>query len=118
MVFESEKSVLKYESLYPGNNISVAICGSSFSNQQKKMLLDLGVEEIVLAMDRQYEYEDSEEGRDWKNKIIKNLKGLTDYCQCSFVWDNDRDRLLEYKDSPIDRRREIFETLLKNRIRI
>ena len=118
VVFESEKSCLKYESLYPGNNISVAICGSNFSDQQKKMLLNLGVEEIVLCLDRQYEYEDSEEGRNWKNKIIKNLKGLKDYCDTSFVWDTDQDRLLEYKDSPIDKGKEIFEKLLKNRIQI
>lgn len=118
IVFESEKSCLKYESLYPDRNISVSICGSNFSNQQKKMLLNLGVEEIVLALDRQYENEDSEEGRDWNNKIIKNLKGLTDYCKVSYIWDNDRDRLLDYKDSPIDRGRKIFETLLKNRIQI
>ena len=118
IVFESEKSSIKYESLYPGKNISVSICGSSFSNQQKKMLLNLGVEEIVLCLDRQYENENSEEGRNWKNKIIKNLKNLTDYCQCSLTWDTDENRLLEYKDAPIDRGREIFETLLKNRIKI
>ena len=118
VVFESEKSCLKYESLYPGNNISVAICGSNFSDQQKKMLLDLGVEEVVLSLDRQYKNENSEEGINWKSKIIKNLKGLKDYCRCSFVWDNDQDRLLEYKASPIDQGKEIFEKLLKNRIQI
>ena len=118
IVFESEKSVMKYESLYPDRNISVSICGSSFSNQQKKMLLNLGVEEIVLALDRQYEDEDTEEGRDWKNKIIKNLKGLKDYCKVSYIWDNDKDRLLEHKDSPIDKGREVFERLLRNRIHI
>ena len=118
IVFESEKSVLKYESLYPDRNISVSICGSSFSNQQKKMLLNLGVEEIVLALDRQYECEDSEEGINWKSKIIKNLKNLTPYCNVSYIWDNDQDRLLGYKDSPIDKTKEVFEELLKNRIRI
>ena len=118
VVFESEKSCLKYESLYPDRNISVSICGSNFSNQQKKMLLDLGVQEIVLAMDRQYENEDSEEGRDWKKKIIKNLKNLTDYCKASYIWDTDKNRLLEYKAAPIDQGKEIFEKLLKNRIQI
>ena len=118
IVFESEKSCLKYESLYPDRNISVSICGSNFSNQQKKMLLNLEPQEIVLALDRQYKNEDSEEGRNWKNKIIKNLKNLTDYCQCSFTWDTDENRLLEYKDAPIDRGCEIFERLLKNRIQI
>lgn len=118
VVFEGEKSPMKYESLYPGKNISVSICGSSLSNTQKKMLLDLGVQEIVLALDRQYENEDTEEGRDWKNKIIKNLKGLKDYCKVSYIWDNDKDRLLDYKDSPIDKGRKVFETLLRNRIHI
>ena len=118
IVFESEKSVMKYESLYPDRNISVSICGSSFSNQQKKILLNLGVEEIVLALDRQYECEDSEEGINWKSKIIKNLKNLTPYCNVSYIWDNDQDRLLGYKDSPIDKTKEVFEELLKNRIRI
>ena len=118
IVFESEKSCLKYESLYPGKNISVSICGSSLSNTPKKILLDLGVQEIVLALDRQYENEDSEEGRDWKNKIIKNLKGLTDYCKVSYIWDNDEDRLLEYKDSPIDKDKKTFQILLSNRIHI
>ena len=118
IVFESEKSVMKYESLYPDRNISVSICGSSFSNQQKKMLLNLGVEEIVLALDRQYECEDSEEGINWKSKIIKNLKNLTPYCNVSYIWDNDQDRLLDYKDSPIDKDKKTFQILLSNRIHL
>lgn len=118
VVFESEKSVLKYESLYPENNISVAICGSNFSDQQKKMLLDLKIKEVVLCLDKQYKHENDEEGRNWKNKIIKNLKNLTDYCRCSFVWDTDEKGLLEYKAAPIDQGKEIFEELLKNRIQI
>ena len=118
IVFESEKRVMKYESLYPDRNISVSICGSNLSNQQKKILLNLEPQEIVLALDRQYECEDSEEGINWKNKIIKNLKNLTSYCNVSYIWDNDQDRLLEYKDAPIDKGREVFETLLINRIQI
>ena len=118
VIFESEKSVLKYESLYPDRNISVSICGSNLSNQQKKILLNLEPQEIVLALDRQYECEDSEEGINWKSKIIKNLKNLTPYCNVSYIWDNDQDRLLGYKDSPIDKTKEVFEELLKNRIRI
>ena len=82
------------------------------------MLLNLEPQEIVLALDRQYKNEDSEEGRDWKNKIIKNLKGLTDYCKVSYIWDNDQDRFLEYKDSPIDKDKKTFQILLSNRIHI
>ena len=114
IVFESEKSVLKFNTMFP-NNISLAICGSTFSNTQKKILLDLGVEEIIIALDRQYENESDEEGVIWRNKILKMSENLLDYCRVSYIWDNDENRLLEYKDSPIDKDKYIFKKLLDER---
>lgn len=113
VVFEGEKSVLLYETYYPNNNISVAICGSNFTSIQQKMLLDLGIEEICLCLDRQYVECGDNESIEWKNKIHKMLRNLKDYIKCSYVWDKD---LLGYKDSPVDRGKEIFERLLKDRI--
>ena len=118
IVVESEKGVLQYESYYTGNNICVAICGSTFSQTQKKMLLELGVEEIVIALDRQYEYEDSEDATIWKNKILKMSQDLLPYCKVSYIWDTDENRLLEYKDSPLDRDKNVFQKLIGERIYI
>lgn len=118
IVVESEKGVLQYESYYPGNNICVAICGSTFSQTQKKMLLELGAEEIVIALDRQYEYEDSEDATIWKNKILKMSQDLLPYCKVSYIWDTDENRLLEYKDSPLDRGKKVFQKLIGERIYI
>ena len=118
IVVESEKGVLQYESYYPGNNICVAICGSTFSQTQKKMLLELGTEEIVISLDRQYEYEDSEDATIWKNKILKMSQDLLPYCKVSYVWDADENRLLGHKDSPLDRGKNVFQKLIKNRIYI
>ncbi|MGL4450455.1 MAG: hypothetical protein ACRCTZ_04605 [Sarcina sp.] len=115
IITEGEKSPLRYESMYPGNNLSVAICGSSFSNTQKKMLLDLGVEEVILALDRQYLTEDSEEAIQWKRKIYKMAENLLPYCKVSYIWDTDEDRLLDYKDSPVDAGKTSFERLVRNR---
>ena len=118
IVVESEKGVLQYESYYTGNNICVAICGSTFSQTQKKMLLELGVEEIVIALDRQYEYEDSEDAIIWKNKILKMSQDLLPYCKVSYIWDTDENRLLEYKDSPLDKGKKVFQKLIGKRIYI
>lgn len=63
VIGESEKFVLQMETYYKENNISVAICGSTFSKFQAKMLLDLGVEEFIFALDKEYETIEDEIGR-------------------------------------------------------
>ena len=115
VVFESEKSVLKYETMFPNKNISVSVCGSNFTNTQKKILLNLGVKEIIIALDRQYEDENSEEGVKWKEKINRMCSNLNDLCKCTCLWDTDTNRLLDYKDSPIDKNKYIFKKLLDER---
>lgn len=107
IIFESEKSVLKMDSIYGKNNCSVAICGSNISNVQYKMLLDLNVEEIIIALDKE---------ENWKSKIVNMTKEIKELVKVSIVYDSDN--LLELKDSPIDRGKDIFEQLLKNRINI
>lgn len=116
IIFESEKSVMKFNTMYPNDNISVAICGSTFSNTQKKILLELGVKEIIIGLDRQYKNENSEEAMKWRNKILKMSENLLGYCQVAYLWDNDESRCLGYKDSPIDSDKDKFEYLMKNRI--
>jgi len=116
LIGESEKFVMQYETYYPGNNLAVSMCGSNLSNTQKKMLIDLGVEEIIMCLDRQYEKEDSEEAEVWKNKIYKMTEDLLPYCRVSYTWDTDENQLLKYKDAPTDRGKKVFETLIQNRI--
>ena len=101
--------------MFPNKNISVAICGSNFSNTQKKILLELGVEEIIMALDRQYEDENSQEGVKWREKINRMCSNLNDLCKCTCLWDTDTNRLLDYKDSPIDKNKYIFKKLLDER---
>lgn len=120
IVVESEKSCMVYETYFPNNNICVAICGSNFSNTQKKILLDLcpDIEEIVISLDRQYQYETDEDAVQWKNKIHKMAENLLPYCKVSYIWDSDKDRLLGYKDSPLDINKNTFLKLIETRITI
>lgn len=115
IIFEGEKSPLLYASYFGEENcIAVACCGSAVTSYQIKMLLSLGVQEIVIAMDRQFqEIGDSE----WE-KLTKNLTNIHNkfgaYIQISYIFD--REKITPYKASPIDCGVDIFEELFKERI--
>lgn len=115
IIFEGEKSVLKYSSYFgEDNNISVACCGSSLSSFQVKMLLDLGVQEIILAFDRQFQEIGDDEFKQLKKKLIAINKKYGLYLKISAIFD--KEMITGYKDAPIDQGMETFKYLLKNRI--
>lgn len=117
IVFESEKSVMKLDSsINPFYNNSVASFGMSFSYYQFRLLKDLGVEEIIIAFDRQFE---SASGKD--PEYVRYAKKLMSIAErygdegvtISFTVDNEGK--LDYKDSPIDKGILVFNELLENR---
>lgn len=115
IIAEGEKSVLQFESFYgAAANIVVACCGSAFSNYQAKMLWDLGVKEIIIAFDRQFQEIGDEEFKKLKNKLISIGNKLKNYFQVSCIFD--KNMITNYKDSPFDCGKETFEKLLKERI--
>jgi len=126
ILFESEKSVMIYGSYFgQENNICLALCGMSFSLYQRDLLLSLGVEEVVICFDKQYQIEliddenidrNSKAWKEYENYVkglIKISEMLIPYCNVSIIvcW-NFR---IGYKDSPIDFGKETFEELYKER---
>lgn len=115
IVFESEKSTLLYKSYFGlDNDISVACCGFSISAYQIQMLLDLGVEEIVIAFDRQFEAIGDEEFKRLKTNLIKLRNKYKNSATISFIFD--KNMITGYKSSPIDEGPEKFLQLFKERI--
>lgn len=115
IVFEGEKSVMLAENSFK-NNFSVAVCGSNLTNYQLDLLLDLGVEEIIIAFDRQYKEYCDKEYQEWKKKLIKIQDKIRHYANVTFVLD--KKHLLKYKDAPVDEGTEIFKKLLAERTMI
>jgi len=124
IIFESEKSVYKYGSYYgQENNISVAVQGMNISLYQRDLLLKTGVENIVIAFDKQYQiefineqYKNTNEYKDYimyLKKILKVVSLFINYCNVYVIlcWDNK----IGYKDSPIDCGKDVFEQLYKNK---
>lgn len=116
VIFEGEKSVLKYDDMY-SNNISVASCGSNLNYKQIEILIkDFNVNNIIIAYDKEFENFASQDGINYYNKLRKICEKYSNYCNFSFLFDYDN--LLQLKDSPIDRGKEVFEKLMKNKIEV
>ena len=115
IIFESEKSVLKYASYFGwDNNISTACCGSHISNYQIQLLLDLNVDEIIIAMDRQFKELGDDEWKHLTDNLTKIFNRYKNYTNISFIFD--KDMITGYKSSPIDEGKEKFLKLFKERV--
>ncbi|MGL5623994.1 hypothetical protein, partial [Cetobacterium sp.] len=113
IIGESEKFVMQHNTFYPDQSVAVALNGSSLSYEQIKYIKDLGVEEVVLALDK--EFKDASEEKEYAEKIVNSIiKKLHPMFKVSIIWD--KDNLIEYKDSPTDQGKEIYEKLYKNRV--
>lgn len=114
IVFEGEKSTLLYSSFFGiENDISVAVCGSDLIKYQVELLLSLGVQEIIIAFDRQYKELHDKEWKKWTAKLYEIHKKYHGLVQISFLFD--LENKLNYKDSPIDQGKDTFIYLFKNR---
>ena len=110
-IFESEKSVLQFES-FNMPNCAVAVCGSSLNKFQVDILMrECAPSEFIICFDK--EKDDSDE---YFNKLRKMCLKYNKYADFSFIYDFDG--LLGLKDSPSDRGEVIFKKLLNRRVRV
>jgi DNA primase len=123
MFFEGEKSILKCQDYYGDLNFTCAVCSSNISNFHRDIAVSLGVEEVFIAFDKFRAKEDSESEElyqkrffDYQEKLIKYAQKFTPYCRVYILWDTDN--LLDHKDSPADKGKEVLEELMKNKFEI
>jgi hypothetical protein len=116
LICEGEKSVLQSATFYGwDNSYCVATCGSTITDDQIQMMLELGVEEVILGYDRDFK---GRKGDDdvvqYEQKLYRILQPLLPYFNVYVIFDYDH--LTGYKDSPTDQGRTIFEALWKKKI--
>ena len=113
ILLESPKSVMQADN-FSMPNICVGMFGMSFSLQKLKLLLNLGVDKFSIALDKQYEKIGNTEYKAWEKKINKIIDIIRPYAnEISVIWD--KDKLLNYKDSPTDKGENIFMQLWNER---
>ena len=117
ILVEGEKSVMKDAVFHNELANSVAVCTSHTNKYHISMLVDiLGVNEIIIAFDKEYDDWRSEEAKIYKKKIEQICKTYRGRASFSYIWDYEN--LLEKKDSPFDKGKDIFDYLYKNRVKV
>lgn len=116
MLVESEKGVLQAATMFgKNNNFTLSICGNKVSTFQRNLLISLGVEEVIIALDRQYVEMESDEYYKWIEHLQKHvLQILLPYFKVNVIWDTEG--LLSYKSSSTDFGKEILLKLMKQKI--
>lgn len=115
MLVEGEKSVLQCNSFYPEQSFALATCGSNITQSQIQLIIKtLGVAEVILAYDKEYEDAHSYEAEAYKNKLLKKIAPFVNFCRVSLVMDSEN--LLPYKGSPTDCGKDILERLLDEKM--
>ena len=93
----------------------MACCGSSISSFQIDLLYSLGVEEAIIAFDKEFEELNSKEHKRNIKALMKLKDKFMNRMKVSFLYDSKND-MLELKDSPIDKGKDTFLTMFKNRV--
>lgn len=123
MIFESEKSVLKCQDFYGDLNFTCAVCSNNISNFHRDILLSLDVQEVFIALDKFRGIKEGESNEKYKEnlknyeeKILNLAAKFSPFMRVYVLWDTKG--LLDYKDSPADKGKEILEELMRNKIEI
>ena len=109
IIFEGEKSVMKADTMFKGKCPAVATYGSHITVNQIALLQQLNVQKVILA----YDYDDNGEEEKFK-KIKERLNNYGINCDYLFP---DYEWYLDIHDAPIDKGKEVFMKLYKNRLR-
>lgn len=117
VIYEGEKSCMIDDAFYGPFSVAVATCGSQLNRFQINLLVqELGVNEIILAYDKEYDEPYSLQGRMYREKLIQKCERYRGLANFYYIFDEHN--LLDKKDAPCDKGQEVLETLMKRRIKI
>jgi len=102
VVYESEKSTMKRDSL--SDSTGVSLSGHTMSDEQARILIGLNVNEIIIALDKDININEI-------RYVCSKFYGIRKVSYIYDKWD-----LLGNKDSPADARNQIYNFLFKYRV--
>jgi hypothetical protein len=107
-LYEAEKSVLLHESMFGYSN-AMAVCGKSLSKWQSDFIVQfLGVEEVIIAFDK--EYETIQDAFRWIELLKPKLRYLSNFVKIGIMID--QHNVFQPKESPVDRGIDQFEHMM------
>jgi hypothetical protein len=124
IICESEKAVLQGDTFFGNNNIILGMYGSAMTRTKRDILLEIGVDEVIIAIDFDYEeesYSNQEEYEpltDWEiyeKKVYKIADMFKGWCKVSVIIDYEPKHK---KDCVTDYGKKEFIKLYKDRLKI
>lgn len=105
IIFEGIKSVMKAYDW--GYDYCLAAETSCLNEDQVKILIQMGIKDVTIAFDSDVDF----------TKVLESTETLRKFTNVYIIADRKyiHNKLLGEKESPVDRGREIFETLLSER---
>lgn len=110
LLFESEKSVLKADSWHIHN--ALAVFGSNISKRHIEILLELGVNDVVLCFDSDYKQVGDDDFQFFAAKMKKLASKLSPYFAVSICWNNQGYDAYKCNimDLPYDKAMKLYES--------
>ena len=108
LIFEAPKSVLQMEDILECNN-SVGMFGLNMSKYKRQLLLNLGINSIDICIDKDYNIVGDDKYIEWQKKVNKIIDMFIGYVEVNVVYD--KGNVLDYKDSPSDKGKDVWEQL-------
>lgn len=112
-IFEAPKSVLQADSILEQNN-TVALFGWNMQPMRRDILIKYNIQSVNIALDKQYQSIDDAEFQIYRAHVNKVVRLFKPYCDVYVIWDSEN--LLDYKDSPTDKGKDVWDKLYTNRI--
>ena len=124
VIAESEKTALLGKTDYGDESFTVATCGFNISQAQIDLLLELGVNTAYLSFDKDVSlcgFEDVDENDSEFKKAERYAKRINSLAAKLYPYFTvyilyDYDNLLDIKDSPFDKGKEVLEKIMDKKI--
>ena len=114
MLVESEKAVMKLDTIYKENNVALGMFGSNLGLKCRNDLIKLGVNHVIFVPDNDWIGKSDEVYQEWENKVVRFCKQFDGYARVEIVWDNLG--LLEAKENATDKDEDTWWKLYEARV--
>lgn len=111
-IFEAPKSVLQADGILEQNN-TVALFGWNMQPMRRDILIKYNIQSVNIALDKQYQSIDDAEFQIYRAHVNKIVRLFKPYCDVYVIWDSEN--MLDYKDSPTDKGKNVWNKLYNNR---
>lgn len=88
MLVESEKAVMKLDTIYKEHNVALGMFGSNLGLKRRNDLVKLGVNHVLYIPDNDWIGLKDEAYQEWEDKVVRFCKQFDGYAKVEIIWDN------------------------------